>query len=53
MTSMHRLMGCSRRCGDEALLDTHLVLCWLMDDPHLPAAVVDRVQAPCAELFVS
>jgi len=35
------------------LLDTHLVLWWLNDDPRLPAAVVERVQAPEAEVFVS
>jgi PIN domain nuclease of toxin-antitoxin system len=35
------------------LLDTHLVLWWLNDDPRLPAAVVERLQAPGAEVFVS
>ncbi|MEB3167719.1 MAG: type II toxin-antitoxin system VapC family toxin [Synechococcaceae cyanobacterium] len=35
------------------LLDTHLVLWWLSDDPRLPAAVVKRLQAPEAEVFVS
>ena len=35
------------------LLDTHLVLWWLNDDPRLPAAVVERLQAPEAEVFVS
>jgi len=35
------------------LLDTHLVLWWLNDDPQLPQAVVERVQAPEAEVFVS
>jgi PIN domain nuclease of toxin-antitoxin system len=35
------------------LLDTHLVLWWLNDDPRLPAAVVERVQAPGSEVFVS
>ena len=35
------------------LLDTQLVLWWLNDDPRLPAAVVERVQAPGAEVFVS
>lgn len=35
------------------LLDTHLVLWWLNADSRLPAAVVERVQAPEAEVFVS
>ena len=35
------------------LLDTHLLLWWLNDDPRLPDAVVERVQAPEAEVFVS
>lgn len=35
------------------LLDTHLVLWWLNDDPRLPAAVVERVRSPDAEVFVS
>ena len=35
------------------LLDTHLVLWWLNGDPRLPQAVVERVQAPEAEVFVS
>jgi len=35
------------------LLNTHLVLWWLNDDPHLPEAVVERLQAPGAEVFVS
>jgi PIN domain nuclease of toxin-antitoxin system len=35
------------------LLDTHLLLWWLSDDPRLPAAVVERLQAPGAEVFVS
>jgi PIN domain nuclease of toxin-antitoxin system len=35
------------------LLDTHLVLWWLSDDPRLLAAVVERVQAPEAEVYVS
>lgn len=35
------------------LLDTHLVLWWLNDDPQLPQTVVERVQAPEAEVFVS
>ena len=34
------------------LLDTHLLLWWLKDDPRLPVAVVERVQAPGAEVFV-
>jgi PIN domain nuclease of toxin-antitoxin system len=33
------------------LLDTHLLLWWLTDDPRLPADLVDRVMAPAvAEL---
>jgi PIN domain nuclease of toxin-antitoxin system len=35
------------------LLDTHLVLWWLNDNPRLPATVVERVQAAGAEVFVS
>ena len=35
------------------LLDTHLVLWWLNDDPRLPEPVVERVRAPEAEVFVS
>ncbi len=35
------------------LLDTHLVLWWLSDDPRLPRPVVDMVQAAEAEVFVS
>ena len=35
------------------LLDTHLLLWWLAADPRLPAAVVDLVQTPGAEVFVS
>ena len=35
------------------LLDTHLVLWWLNGDRRLPQAVVERVQAPEAEVFVS
>ena len=35
------------------LLDSHLVLWWLNDDPRLPVAVVERVQDPDAEVFVS
>ena len=35
------------------LFDTHLVLWWLNGDPRLPQPVVERVQAPEAEVFVS
>lgn len=35
------------------LLDTHVVLWWLNGDPQLPQTVVERVQAPEAEVFVS
>lgn len=35
------------------LLDTHLLLWWLGDDPRLPAEALERVQAPEAEVFVS
>jgi PIN domain nuclease of toxin-antitoxin system len=35
------------------LLDTHLLLWWLNDDARLPPPVVERVQAPDAEVFVS
>ena len=35
------------------LLDTHLVLWWLNGDPRLPQPLVERVQAPQAEVFVS
>jgi len=35
------------------LLDTHLVLWWLNDDPQLPAVVVERVRSVDAEVFVS
>ncbi len=35
------------------LLDTHLVLWWLNGDPRLPQTVVERVQAPEAEVFMS
>ncbi len=35
------------------LLDTHLLLLWLSDDPRLPQAAVKRVQAPETEVFVS
>ena len=35
------------------LLDTHLLLWWLNGDSRLPQAVVERVQMPEAEVFVS
>ena len=35
------------------LLDTHLLLWWLSDDPRLPQPLVEWVQAPDAEVFVS
>ncbi len=35
------------------LLDTHLVLWWLNGDARLPQPLVERVQAPEAEVFVS
>ena len=35
------------------LLDTHLLLWWLNGNPQLPQAVVELVQAPEAEVFVS
>jgi len=35
------------------LLDTHLVLWWLNGDPRLPQPLMERVQAPEAEVFVS
>ena len=35
------------------LLDTHLALWWLSGDPRLTEPVVERVQAPEAEVFVS
>ena len=35
------------------LLDTHLVLWWLNGDARLPQTVVEQVQAPEAEVFVS
>ncbi len=35
------------------LLDTHLVLWWLNGDERLPQTVVERVQEPEAEVFVS
>ncbi|MEY2749539.1 MAG: hypothetical protein RLZZ168_1555 [Cyanobacteriota bacterium] len=35
------------------LMDTHLLLWWLAADPRLPAVVVDLVQTPGAEVFVS
>jgi PIN domain nuclease of toxin-antitoxin system len=35
------------------LLDTHLVLWWLNDDPRLPLGVLERLRAPDVEAFVS
>jgi len=35
------------------LLDTHLLLWWMNDDPRLPKAVVEKVQGPDTEVFVS
>ena len=35
------------------LLDTHLVLWWLADDPRLPAGLENHIQAPGNEVFVS
>ena len=35
------------------LLDTHLLLWWLNGDARLPQAVIERVQAPEAEVFIS
>lgn len=35
------------------LLDTHLLLWWLTDDPRLPAGAVDRVMAPEVEADIS
>jgi PIN domain nuclease of toxin-antitoxin system len=35
------------------LRDTHLVLWWLNGDARLPQPLVERVQAPEAEVFVS
>lgn len=35
------------------LLDTQLVRWWLSGDPRLPEPVVERVQAPETEVFVS
>ncbi len=35
------------------LLDTQQVLWWLNGDPRLPSPVVERVQAPEAEVFLS
>lgn len=35
------------------LLDTHLVLWWLNGDARLPQPVLERAQAPEAEVFVS
>ena len=35
------------------LLDTQLLLWWLNGDGRLPQAVIERVQAPEAEVFIS
>lgn len=35
------------------LLDTHLLLWWLSGDSRLPRQLVERVQEPGAEVFVS
>jgi len=35
------------------LLDTHLLLWWLNGDARLHQAVIERVQAPQAEIFIS
>jgi PIN domain nuclease of toxin-antitoxin system len=35
------------------LLDTHLLLWWLKGDARLPQAVIERVQAREAEVFIS
>ena len=35
------------------LLDTQLLLWWLNGDARLPQAVIERVQAPEAEVFIS
>ncbi|MCP9926344.1 type II toxin-antitoxin system VapC family toxin [Cyanobium sp. CH-040] len=35
------------------LLDTHLLIWWLAGDPRLPDPVVQRVQDPDAEVYVS
>ena len=35
------------------LLDTHLLLWWLNGNERLPQAVIERVQAPEAEVFIS
>jgi len=35
------------------LLDTHLLLWWLNGDARLPQAVIERVKAPEAEVFIS
>jgi PIN domain nuclease of toxin-antitoxin system len=35
------------------LLDTHLLLWWLDGDRRLSPSVVERVQAPGAEVFIS
>jgi PIN domain nuclease of toxin-antitoxin system len=35
------------------LLDTHLLIWWLAGDPRLPDQLVQRVQDPEAEVYVS
>lgn len=35
------------------LLDTHLLIWWLAGDPRLPGQLVQRVQGPEAEVYVS
>ena len=35
------------------LLDTHLLLWWLGDDPRLPTEAIERIQGSEAEVFVS
>lgn len=35
------------------LLDTHLLLWWLADDPRLPPSLPERILQPTAEVFVS
>jgi len=53
---MRPWLGCLRRGSDAAAARypfPHLVLRWLNSDPQLPQGVVERVQAPEAEVFVS
>ena len=51
---MRPWMGCSRPCRDTAAARYRdLVLWWPNGDQRLPQAVVERVQAPEAEVFVS